>query len=179
MAVIMARRRALCRKASYAVDAMIIIPHVSLANPADARGIAEMSRDYVEYGLGWSWTPARVLKAIRDGATNVALVRGQGAVQGFGIMRYGEQKAHLVLLAVEPAERKRGLGAILLGWLEKSAATAGIERVQLEARADNPVAIAFYRDQGYEEAGTVRGYYRGEVDALRLEKSLWTVPRGG
>jgi [ribosomal protein S18]-alanine N-acetyltransferase len=152
---------------------MIVIPNVSLANLSDARGIAEMSRDYVEYGLGWSWTPSRVLKAIRDPATNVAVVRERGLVLGFGIMRYGEQKAHLTLLAVRPTERKRGLGAVLLAWLEKSALTAGIERVQLEARADNPVAIAFYRDQGYEDAGTVRGYYRGEVDALRLEKSLW------
>lgn len=154
---------------------MIILPNVSLANPADARGIAEMSRDYVEYGLGWSWTPSRVLKAVHDASTNVAVVRERGMVLGFGIMRYGEQRAHLVLLAVRPTERKRGLGAVLLAWLEKSAATAGIERVQLEARADNPVAIAFYRDRGYEEAGTVPGYYRGEVDALRLEKSLWSA----
>lgn len=158
---------------------MIIIPQVSLAGPADARGIAEMSRDYVEYGLGWSWTPSRVMKAIRDDATNVAVVRERGLVLGFGIMRYGEQKAHLTLLAVRPTERKRGLGAVLLSWLEKSALTAGIERVQLEARCDNPIAIAFYRDHGYAESGTVRGYYRGEVDALRLEKGLWTVIGAG
>jgi len=155
---------------------MIIIPHVGLANETEARGIAEMSRDYVEYGLGWSWTPSRVLKAIRHNATNVAVARERGLVLGFGIMVYGERKAHLTLLAVRPAERKRGLGAVLLSWLEKSALTAGIERVQLEARADNPVAIAFYRDQGYADAGTVRGYYRGEVDALRLEKILWIIP---
>ncbi|MDF2466138.1 MAG: hypothetical protein K0Q43_4373 [Ramlibacter sp.] len=158
---------------------MIIIPNVSLANETDASAIAEMSRDYVEYGLGWSWTPSRVMKAIRDNGTNVAVVRERGLVLGFGIMRYGEQKAHLTLLAVQPTERKRGLGAVLLSWLEKSALTAGIERVQLEARADNPVAIAFYRDQGYEDAGTVRGYYRGEVDALRLEKTLWVGTDGG
>jgi ribosomal protein S18 acetylase RimI-like enzyme len=155
---------------------MIIIPNVSLANPSDARGIAEMSRDYVEYGLGWSWTPARVLKAIQESSTNVAVIRERGSVLAFGIMRYGEQKAHLTLLAVQPAERKRGLGAVLLSWLEKSALVAGIERLQLEARVDNPVAIAFYRDQGYEQAGVVHGYYRGEVDAMRLEKSLWVKP---
>ena len=154
---------------------MIIIPNVSLATLADARGIAEMSRDYVEYGLGWSWTPARVQKAIRDSSTNVAVVRERGEVLGFGIMRYGEQKAHLTLLAVEPAERKRGIGAVLLSWLEKSAVIAGLERVQLEARADNPAAIAFYQEQGYEKAGTAPGYYRGVVDAVRLEKSLWNL----
>lgn len=154
---------------------MIIIPQVCLANEDEARAIAEMSRDYVEYGLGWSWTPARVLKAIRDESMNVAVLRRPAAVLGFGIMLYGDDRAHLTLFAVRPAERRQGLGVVLLTWLEKSALTAGIERVRLEARVDNPGAIAFYRDQGYEDAGIVPGYYRGEVDALRLEKSLWTV----
>lgn len=171
----MATRRALRAKGRYAGCAMIIIPQVCLATEDEARAIAEMSRDYVEYGLGWSWTPSRVLKVIRDESTNVAVVRRPRAVLGFGIMLYGEDKAHLTLLAVQPSARKRGLGAVLLSWLEKSALTAGIERVRLEARVDNPAAIAFYRDQGYEDAGIVPGYYRGEVDALRLEKSLWSV----
>ena len=153
---------------------MLQIPTVTLALPGDARAIAEMSRDYVEYGLGWSWTPSRVLKAIHEGATNVAIVREREAVRAFGIMRYGEQKAHLTLLAVQPEDRKRGLGAVVLSWLEKSALVAGIECVQLEARADNPVAVAFYADRGYAQTGTVSGYYRGEIDAVRLEKRLWT-----
>ncbi len=33
---------------------------LSLARAADAREIAEMSRDLIEQGLTWSWTPARV-----------------------------------------------------------------------------------------------------------------------
>src|SRR5512133_1600304 len=98
---------------------MLQIPTVTLALPGDARAIAEMSRDYVEYGLGWSWTPSRVLKAIREGATNVAVVRERDTVRAFGIMRYGEQKAHLTLLAVQPDDRKRGLGAVVLSCLEK------------------------------------------------------------
>jgi ribosomal protein S18 acetylase RimI-like enzyme len=92
-------------------------------------------------------------------------------------MRYGEQRAHLVLLGVAPRHRKRGLGALVLAWLEKCAVTAGLERVQLEARADNPQAIAFYLEQGYGQEGTVPGYYRGAVDAVRLEKRLW-MPAG-
>jgi ribosomal-protein-alanine N-acetyltransferase len=153
---------------------MIPTLHISLATAAHARSIAEMSREYIEYGLGWSWTQARVIKAIQDEATNVAVIQQRGAVTGFGIMRYGDERAHLVLLGVAAGHRKRGLGALLLAWLEKCAVTAGLERVQLEARADNPEAIAFYLEQGYGQAGTVPGYYRGAVDAVRLEKRLWT-----
>lgn len=156
---------------------MIRIPNISLATALDARGIAAMSRQYIEYGLGWSWTRERVLKAIHDRETNVAVIHEQGSLLAFGIMSYGERKAHLVLLAVDPEHRNRGLGATVLAWLEKCANTAGLERIQLEARADNPGAIAFYGEQGYSSIGLVPGYYRGTVDAVRLEKTL--VPPAG
>ena len=134
--------------------------------------IAELSRDYIEYGLGWSWTPARVLAAVNDKATNVAVLDEQAALAGFGIMHYGDQTAHLALLAVRPTQQQRGLGALLMAWLEKPAVVAGIERVRLEARADNPNAIGFYRKQGFRDAGRIAGYYRGSIDAVRLEKRL-------
>jgi [ribosomal protein S18]-alanine N-acetyltransferase len=156
---------------------LIVTPQITLADAVHARSIAEMSREYIEYGLGWSWTQARVIKAIHDMDTNVAVMQERGGVIAFGIMRYGEQRAHLVLLGVAPAQRKRGLGAQMMAWLEKSAVIAGLERVQLEARADNPDAIAFYLEQGYSQAGTVPGYYRGAIDAVRLEKPLW-MPAG-
>ena len=33
---------------------------LGLARAGDAREISEMSRDLIEQGLTWSWTPARV-----------------------------------------------------------------------------------------------------------------------
>lgn len=152
--------------------AMILIPGVRLASPDDARSIAEMSREYIEHGLGWSWTRGRVLKAIFERSTNVAVVHEGGCVLGFGIMQYGERKAHLALLAVEAIHRNRGLATLLLSWLEKCAVVAGIERIQLEARSDNGIALAFYAKQGYRQTGTVPGYYHGVLDAVRLEKKL-------
>jgi len=155
---------------------MVVIPNVRLATPADALSIAEMSRRYIEHGLGWSWTRSRVLWAMRDSSTNVAVVHETGALAGFGIMHYGEQSAHLSLLAVYPTRRRRGLAARLLSWLEKCAETAGIEHVLLEARADNPGAISFYQRCGYQSTHTIAGYYRGVLDAVRLQKRLWDRP---
>ena len=134
--------------------------------------IAEMSRDYIEHGLGWSWTPARVLAAVNDRSTNTAVLHEHAMLLGFGIMHYGDETAHLSLLAVRPNQQQRGLGAQLIAWLEKPALVAGIERIRLEARADNPNAIGFYRKQGFKESGRIAGYYRGSVDAVRLEKRL-------
>lgn len=148
------------------------MPKIRLATPADARSIAEMSRDYIEHGLGWSWTESRVVCSIRDRSTNVAVVHERGCLLGFGIMQYGEETAHLALLGVQPSHRRRGLGALLVSWLEKPAVTAGIGMIRVEARADNPQAVDFYKKQGYRHLGSVSGYYRGTMDAARLEKML-------
>lgn len=151
---------------------MLAIPSVRLATPRDARVIAELSRDFIEYGLGWSYTPNRILRAIRSRTTNVAVVGEHTRLLAAGIMEYGETTAHLVLLGVQPAQRRRGLGRHVLLWLEECALTAGLERVGVEARADNPGAIDFYQRQGYEVRARVPGYYRGVVDAVRFEKRL-------
>ena len=152
---------------------MIANHQIWLALPADARSIAEMSRDYIENGLGWGWTKARVLRAMRDKSTNVAVAHDRGYLLGFGIMAYGDNAAHLVLLGVHKTQRKRGLGACILLWLEECALTAGIERIQVEAREDNEAALWFYRGRGYREIEKLTGYYRGIVNGVRLEKRLW------
>lgn len=151
---------------------MIVVPTIRLANLRDARAIAEMSRDEIESGLGWSWTPERVRRAIREPSTNVAVALEGEWLVGFGIMAYGDEKAHLSLLAVHPARREHGVGAKLMDWLERCAAIAGCPRIELEARADNPSALAFYGLRGYERFATVHGYYQGRIDAFRLAKNL-------
>jgi [ribosomal protein S18]-alanine N-acetyltransferase len=154
---------------------MNLEPVIQLARVEHAAAIALMSRQYIENGLGWSWNVHRVEAAIRSDAMNVALMHERGDVIGFAIMQYGERTAHLALLAVHPDYRRRGLAGRLLSWLEKCADTAGIERVGVEARADNPVAIAFYQSRGYVQLAKVVGYYRGVLDAVRLEKNLWAT----
>jgi len=86
------------------------------AVPRDAHAIAEMSRDHIETGLGWRYDAARVLRAMRRHETCVLAARRRpGAVResspfgrdmpplaGFAIMDFGDERAHLVLLAVHP-----------------------------------------------------------------------------
>ena len=53
---------------------MLALPDIRLAAPREARHIAELSRDNIEHGLGWSRTAGRVLHAIHELSTNVAVV---------------------------------------------------------------------------------------------------------
>lgn len=155
---------------------MIAQYEVKLAVPGDAFRIAELSRDTIEYGLPWNWTPRRVAKSIADSSTNVAVVRQGDRLVGFAIMKYGEEEAHVLLLAVHPVHRRKGAGSALLSWLEATARIAGIDLIRLEARAQNAGAISFYRQHGFTQLGLRKGYYQGVEDAVRMAKDLWPQP---
>jgi [ribosomal protein S18]-alanine N-acetyltransferase len=143
-----------------------------LARTADAAAIAHLSRDLIEYGLRWRWTPERVAASIRAANVNVLVARVDQKMAGFAIMRYGDDDAHLDLLAVAPPYQRTGVGRRLLQWLEKCAVVAGIFKVELEVRAGNDGAQLFYRDMGYIPLAELAGYYQGAESALRMGRDL-------
>jgi len=149
---------------------------LQLARPADAPTIADMSRVLIEYGLRWRWTAERVAASIRDPNVNVLVARANNRMVGFAIMRYGDDNAHLDLLAVAPAYRRLGIARQLLEWLEKCAVVAGIFTVALEVRADNEAAQLFYKRLGYRTISQLPGYYQGVEAAIRMGRDLSSQP---
>jgi len=145
---------------------------IRLADSGDAPAIALMSRDLIEAGLPWKYDAARMLKSIRDRDTLTPVACERGRIAGFAIMEFGDERAHLVLLAVRPAHRRMGIGRRLLDWLVESARTAGIASLHLELRAGNEAAQGFYRAMGFDETIVVPGYYRGREAALRMIRVL-------
>lgn len=143
-----------------------------LARRADAPLLAAMSERYVEAGLRPAWGAVRIGWHVRDADSVVLTARTAGDLAGFAIMRYADESAHLNLLAVQPAHRRRGVARRLLTWLEESALTAGTFTVGLELRAQNSAARAFYAARGYRETGEVPGYYQGREAAIRLMRDV-------
>ncbi|MBS0417622.1 MAG: GNAT family N-acetyltransferase [Proteobacteria bacterium] len=144
------------------------------ARSADARHLAEMSHEYVEAGLRPAWSASRISWHLRHPESIVLTARCGGTTAGFAIMRYGDDVAHLNLLAVEPAHRRRGVGRKIMLWLEETALTAGTYIIGLEMRATNQAAYAFYTALGYRESGRVSGYYQGIESAIRLARDVRT-----
>ena len=148
---------------------------LGLARDADAREIAEMSRDLVEHGLTWSWTPARVQHFISGPDSSVVVARRERHVAAFAVMHFGEDVAHLNLLAVAPEHRRQGLGRQLMHWLTTTAIEAGVFRINLELRTRNEAARLFYERLGFGQLGVVHGYYQGREAALRMSRHLATA----
>lgn len=147
-----------------------------LARSADAAFIADLSRDLIEYGLQWRWTPVRIAASILAPDVNVLVACVHKNIAGFAIMRYGDDDAHLDLLAVTPPYRRAGIGRQLLEWLEKCAVVAGLSSVALEVRAGNEGAQLFYKRMGYRALVDLPGYYQGTEAALRMGRDLSRRP---
>jgi ribosomal-protein-alanine N-acetyltransferase len=145
------------------------------AHRSEAAAIASLSRLHVEHGLRWRWTPPKVRKKIDDPDTMTLVASVHGEFAGFAIMHFGDVRAHLVLLAVEPRFRKSGIGGALLKWLESSCVTAGIQDVRLEVRAGNSLAQRFYRNRGFINVGRIPGYYDRREAAVVMEHKLATT----
>ena len=157
------------------MEAILIAP----ALRGDSARLAAMSRRLIESGLEPCWTAGRIERHRRHEDSVVLTARIAGSIGGFAIMQYGDDAAHLNLLAVEPVHQRQGIGRQLVGWLEETARVAGTFSIRLEVRASNRAARAFYGALGYREAGSVRGYYQGTEDALRFERELALRPASG
>jgi ribosomal-protein-alanine N-acetyltransferase len=151
---------------------------VRLATLHDAAEIATLSRDLIERGLGWSWTAARVARNIRSSSISTVVAAAPEGIAGFAIMYFGDEHAHLSLLAVRPEWQRTGIGRGLVAWLEESALAAGIGTIRLELRASNRAASRFYARLGFGEVARVPAYYGGVETAVRMSRDIRRGPSG-
>ncbi|MGH8799570.1 MAG: GNAT family N-acetyltransferase [Casimicrobiaceae bacterium] len=152
------------------MDARTIALRFARRNEAPA--LALMSRDLVEAGLGWHYRAEKIRRLIDD-ADTVSLAACDGSrVAGFAIMHFGDEHAHLILLAVRASHQRRGVARRMVAWLLESASTAGIASIKVELRADNAAAFALYRGLGFAEMLRAQGYYRGREAAIFMMRML-------
>ena len=116
--------------------------------------------------FGEAWTRRQVEDALLLGHTYYALLGADGdepqdaePAAGFFLSRHGFEEEELLLLAVDPAHRRKGLASRLLERLAADARARGAQRLLLEMRRGNPAEL-LYRAHGFEPIGERIKYYR-------------------
>ena len=142
---------------------------------SDATEISQVSRDEIEYGLGWNYTARKIVQIIKNESKNTVVARREGELVGFGVMTYRKDQANLDLLAVKKEYRRCKIGSDLVLWLEEVAITAGAFNVFVQLREKNTEAFSFYEKLGYIRLDDLPGFYRGIENGIVMAKSLRTM----
>lgn len=92
---------------------------------------------------------------------------------GFILSRGAADEEELLLIAVDPRHRGRGVGAALIERFVAEARARGAVRLFLEMREGNP-AETLYRRSGFAVVGRRRAYYRrgtgAPIDAITFAR---------
>ncbi|MCC6827102.1 MAG: GNAT family N-acetyltransferase [Novosphingobium sp.] len=131
---------------------------------------------------GEAWTRRQVEDALVIGNCHYILVDATGAAPapdtpaaGFSLSRTGFEEEELLLFAVAPQYRGRGLGKTMLAMLAADARGRGARRLLLEMRRGNG-AEALYRQFGFTPIGLRPNYYRmhdgSRVDAITFAATI-------
>lgn len=126
--------------------------------------------------FGEAWTRRQVEDALVIGNCHYQLIDATGSepedgapAAGFFLSRHGFEEEELLLFAIDPAWRRRGLGLTLLGQFAAAARRRRAHRLLLEMRRGNP-AESLYRSFGFTPIGERPNYYRSRdgqtIDAI-------------
>lgn len=129
---------------------------------ADAMTVMESAFDPV---FGEAWTLPQLAGVMMMPGTWLTIARVDAAPLGFALVRSVLDECELLLLAVDPAWRGRGIGEALLRDSLRTARRRGITSMNLEVRASNN-AVHLYEKTGFEYVHRRPGYYRGNDGQL-------------
>lgn len=138
--------------------------------------------------FGEAWNRRQVTDALTLPSTHALVLDGEGVVippgtprddkrepSGFVLTRQGADEEELLLIAVAPEYRRKGIGAELIRQLFVNSRNRGVSRIFLEMREGNP-AVHLYRNAGFEPIGKRPQYYRladgRRVDAITFGRSI-------
>jgi ribosomal-protein-alanine N-acetyltransferase len=150
--------------------------HLTKGSSADLDAVTQVMNAAFDDRFGEAWTRSQCAGILPMPGVQLVLARdGEGELAGFSLFRIVADEAELLLLAVAPEHRRRGIGRMLLDHFMDHSRDAGAGRVHLEVREGNP-AVIMYRQAGFVLAGRRPKYYRGrfggDYDALTLSRKF-------
>nr|WP_224813761.1 ribosomal protein S18-alanine N-acetyltransferase [Hasllibacter sp. MH4015] len=112
------------------------------------------------------------MRALLDQPTTRAVV----GETGFALLQIIVPEAELLTLAVEPDQRRHGLGRALLQQAMQDAARSGADTIVLEVDAGNAPALTLYDSEGFQRIAVRQDYYRHadgrRSDAIVMSRAL-------
>lgn len=140
---------------------------------ADAADLAKLHK--AAYEQAWSET-ALAGSLGEPGTLCIGQADKDNALVSFALFQTVGETAELLMIAVAPGHRRRGLAGELLTRALPHLTARGCARLQLDVAEDNDAALALYHGLGFVHDGRRKAYYARpgspEVDALLMSLDL-------
>lgn len=144
------------------------------ATPSGYHEVVRLARKVACWPRDWSELHAHLKP---EGVACLVAYRDQG-MAGFAVTRrMSASRVEVESVAVDPIQRRHGVGRALVGRVLDDARRDGRSLIVVSVRESDAGSLAFLRACGFEGLGVRLGHYTdtGE-DAYRLAR---VVPRGG
>jgi ribosomal-protein-alanine N-acetyltransferase len=136
----------------------------------DFDALYKLDQNCFPRGIAYSKTTLRYFLTLASAECLLAV--DQNGIAGFILSEEDEALAHIITLDVAEAQRRSGVGTMLLNAAEKSLATKGVRTVFLETAVNNHAAVNFWIRHGYSKEGILKRYYLNRIDGYEMRKTL-------
>lgn len=128
--------------------------------PEDADSVAQIENE----SFSQPWSRQGFLDALQIPDNIILVAEEDGEILGYECTYVSFDEGELTNIAVRKTSRGQGVGQHLVRALQKAAFDAGVERIVLEARVTNDIAIALYEKMGFINLGIRKNLYEHPVE---------------
>lgn len=119
------------------------------------------------------WTEKGLSEELTNENAVFFTAKKEGVPVGYMGMHCVLDECYIANVAVSTAERRQGIGRLLLRYAEERAEERDCSFISLEVRVSNEGAIGLYSSEGYEKMGERRNFYSAPTEnALIMTKIL-------
>ncbi|SEM67498.1 ribosomal protein S18-alanine N-acetyltransferase [Nitrosomonas marina] len=152
------------------VSQLPLDPVIRKMRESDLRHIILIEREIFLF----PWSLENFADSIRAGYL-CSVMEASNTLLGYSILLLGPDEAHVLTLGIGAQWQKKGLGEKMLRYLIQQSGENNAKSVLLDVRESNHGAARLYKQLGFKQIATRKGYYPamcGREDALVMRLML-------
>lgn len=126
----------------------------------DARQVAELEK--ATFSLPWS--EKGFLDALQMENNILIVAEEDSKILGYICMYVSFDEGEITNVVVSPEYRGQGIGSRMMEYIFELARNKSIQRIVLEVRVSNGLAIGLYNKCGFQEVGIRKNFYEKPVE---------------
>ena len=132
----------------------------------------EEIKDILQTEFDEFWKPSILKSELENELSKYIVAKLDNEIVGFAGIIILPDDVEITNIVTKKAERKKGIGKLLLDKLIEMAKETNKETISLEVNEINIPAINLYKTFGFEEVGIRKKYYNGTNNAIIMTKKI-------